>query len=181
MAQKIIENFPVKNIFLNSGKNNALEKEIMEKAFNKKIKVKNIHNYHLKIAEFTFNIYSLNNKLDENDDSLVIETEINGYKLLFMGDASAKSENYLLKKHHFNNIDILKVAHHGSNTSTSPNFVKKVNPKYSLLSVGENNIYNHPSLTVLKKLKNSVIYRTDKDGSVKFLFTNKLQIKKQSP
>lgn len=71
-------------------------------------------------------------------------------------------------------VDFLKVAHHGSNTSSSLSFLKKIRPKYSLISVGENN-YGHPSLEVLKNLQKytrSKIFVTREDGSIKFLFSS---------
>ena len=63
-------------------------------------------------------------------------------------------------------IDILKVGHHGSKTSSSKEFINYINPKISLISVGEDNKFNHPNEEVLNNLKNTIIYRTDKNGSV---------------
>ena len=83
-----------------------------------------------------------------------------------MGDASFKVEDYLLEKYNINNISFLKVGHHGSSTSSSYDFIKSINPKVSLISVGENNFYGHPSKEVLDTLSNSKIYRTDIDGGI---------------
>ena len=83
-----------------------------------------------------------------------------------MGDAEVNKENDILKKYNLYNIDILKVGHHGSNTSSSKYFIDKINPKYSIISVGKNNRYGHPKEEVLEILKNSKIYRTDLDGSI---------------
>ena len=94
-----------------------------------------------------------------------------------MGDAGAEVEEDLLKEYNLKDIDILKVGHHGSKTSSSKKFINSINPKYSIISVGENNSYGHPNKEVLDNLANSIIYRTDLDGSVKFTFTKKLQIK----
>ena len=89
-----------------------------------------------------------------------------------MGDASIKVENDLIKKYDLKNIDILKVGHHGSITSTSLEFVNKINPKYCIISVGKNNKYNHPSKEVINRLNKCIIYRTDKDGSIEFTIKN---------
>lgn len=84
-----------------------------------------------------------------------------------MGDASVEREKDILEKYNLSNIDFLKVGHHGSNTSSSESFINSINPKYSLISVGKNNRYGHPKGSVLDTLKNSTIYRTDLDGSIK--------------
>ena len=83
-----------------------------------------------------------------------------------MGDAGIEVEREMMKKYNFPNIDVLKVGHHGSKTSSSKEFIHEVNPKYSIISVGKNNWYHHPHDSVLDNLKNSKIYRTDQDGSI---------------
>jgi competence protein ComEC len=94
-----------------------------------------------------------------------------------MGDAGIEKEKDILNKYNLSNIDILKVGHHGSKTSSSNFFINKINPKYSIISVGKNNRYDHPNKEVLKNLNNSKIYRTDLDGSIMFkIKNNKLKI-----
>ena len=79
-------------------------------------------------------------------------------------------------------IDFLKVGHHGSDTSSSEKFINVTNPKYSIISVGENNKYGHPNKEVLDTLNDSKIYRTDQDGSIMFKIKNyKLKIETCSP
>ncbi len=70
-------------------------------------------------------------------------------------------------------VDVLKVGHHGSDTSSSINFINKIKPKYSVISVGHNNTYGHPKQSVLNNLSNSKIYRTDEVGSVSFKINKK--------
>ena len=119
---------------------------------------------------------------NENDNSNVIYTELDGYKFMFMGDASIKTEKEILKEYELPNIDILKVGHHGSRTSSSKEFIDELNPKYALISVGENNKFNHPNKEVLENLNNSKIYRTDQDGSIMFkIKNNKLKVETCSP
>ena len=100
---------------------------------------------------------------------------------MFMGDASTTTEKDILDKYNISNIDVLKVGHHGSRTSSGKDFINEINPKYSIISVGKNNRYGHPNKEVLNNLENSKIYRTDKDGSIMFkVKNNKLEIEKSS-
>ena len=172
-SKELISNFKVDNIYINNDNVNYYEKEINGIKFNNKyLKIDNVE------------IYSLNDKLydNENDNSLVLLIIIDGYKLLFMGDASSKVENDLVEKYNLKNIDILKVGHHGSNTSSGINFIKTINPKYSIISAGKNNKYGHPNKEVLNNLNESKIYRTDQDGSIIFkIENNKLKIEICSP
>ena len=101
---------------------------------------------------------------------------------MFMGDASITTEKEILNKYNLPNIDVLKVGHHGSKTSSSKEFINEINPKYSIVSVGKNNRYGHPNKEVLNNLEESKIYRTDQDGSIMFkIKNNKLKIETCSP
>ena len=180
-AINLVENFRVEKVIFNCGEFNDLEHDLI-KVLNKKknpyyacIKELNIDNnklYFLQTKEYD----------NENDNSNVIYTEIDGYKFMFMGDASITTEKEILKKYNLPDIDVLKVGHHGSKTSSSSEFIDKINPKYSIISVGKNNRYGHPNEEVLNNLDNSKIYRTDQDGSIMFkIKNNKLQIETCSP
>ena len=177
----LIKNVKIKNVIFNQGTYNNLELEII-----KALNMKNI-NYYQNIKELDFynnKLYFINNELsdNENDNSIVLYTSINGLKLLFMGDVGVDVEDKLIDTYNICNIDILKVGHHGSNTSTSLDFINYTNPKYSIISVGRNNRYNHPNDEVLDILKYTNIYRTDKDGSVVFkIKNNKFSIKTHTP
>ena len=95
-----------------------------------------------------------------------------------MGDAGVGREKDILDKYNLSDIDVLKVGHHGSNTSSSKEFIYEINPNYSIISVGKNNRYGHPNKEVLNNLSDSKIYRTDQDGSIMFkIRNNKLKIK----
>ena len=101
---------------------------------------------------------------------------------MFMGDAGIEKEKDLLDKYNVSNIDVLKVGHHGSKTSSSEEFINEMNPIYSIISVGKNNRYGHPNKEVLNVLDNSKIYRTDQDGSFMFkIKDNKLKIETCKP
>ena len=80
---------------------------------------------------------------------------------MFMGDASTTTEKEILSKYNLPNIDVLKVGHHGSKTSSGEEFINEINPKYSIISVGKNNRYGHPNIEVLNNLEKSRTYRTN--------------------
>ena len=163
-AINLINNFKVSNVIFNCGNYNNLEKELILALNNKKINYAScIKKLNVSRSSLYFlNTHEYNN---ENDDSNVIYFEYY-YKFLFMGDAGIKKEKNIIEKYNLNNIDFIKIGHHGSNTSSSKEFINEINPKYSLISVGKNNKYGHPNQSVLDTLKNSKIYRTDKDGSI---------------
>ena len=177
----LVNNFKVNKVIFNNDEYNDLELELIKVLKEKKIP------YYQDMKELSIdsnNLYFLNNKLydNENDNSNVIYTELNGNNLLLMGDAGVKVENDIIKKYNLNSINILKIGHHGSKTSSNKEFINNVNPEYSIISVGKNNRYGHPNEEVLVNLDNSTIYRTDKQGSIMFNFKkNKLQIETCSP
>ena len=97
---------------------------------------------------------------------------LNNYKFLFMGDAGVEVEEDLIEKYNIPDIDVLKVGHHGSKTSSGKEFIDEINSKYSIISVGKNNRYGHPNKEVLNTLENSKIYRTDQNGSIIYKIRN---------
>ena len=180
-AINLVNNFKVEKVIFNCGEFNDLEKELI-----KVLDKKHIKNYSC-IKELNIDknkLYFLQTKVydNENDNSNVIYTEFNGYKFMFMGDASSSTEKEILSKYNLPDIDVLKVGHHGSKTSSSNEFINEINPKYSIISVGKNNRYGHPNKEVLENLKETEIYRTDQDGSIMFkIKNNKLKIETCSP
>ena len=109
--------------------------------------------------------------VDKNDKSIVLYGNLCGFDFLFTGDISSRIEEKIVKDNPYLNVDVLKVAHHGSNTSTCEEFISVIKPEYSIISVGKNNYYGHPTETVLDILINngSLIYRTDTNGSIRFI------------
>ncbi len=126
-----------------------------------------------------------NNLIDEkllNNNSAVIKLNWkNNFKMLFTGDIEKIAENKILDKtnKYILQAEILKVAHHGSKSSTTNKFLEKVNPKIAIIGVGENNIFGHPAETVIKllKQKNIDIYRTDENGEISIKVNEKGKIK----
>ena len=180
-AINLVNNFKVKNVVFNCGEFNELEKELIKVLDKNKIK------YYSCIKELNID----NNKLhflqtkfydNENDNSNVIYTKLDGYKFMFMGDAGVEKEKDILNKYNISGIDVLKIGHHGSKTSSSKEFINEINPNYSIISVGKNNRYGHPNKEVLNNLSDSKIYRTDQDGSIMFkIKNNKLKIETCNP
>ena len=91
--------------------------------------------------------------------------------MLFTGDIEAIAEEKILdfykeKGESILKSDVLKVAHHGSKTSTTQSFFEKVNPKICLIGVGKNNMFGHPTTEVLERINATKIYRTDENGEI---------------
>lgn len=168
----LINNFQVKNVILNKGTFTDLEKELIKNLNKKKIPYQ-ININKINISNHT--IYLLNNTKynNENDNSIITYFTYQKYKFLYMGDASITTEDNLLENYNLNNISILKVGHHGSNTSSSKDFISQINPSISLISVGKNNIYHHPNKEVINNLSKSRIYRTDINNMVKLTINSK--------
>ncbi len=105
-----------------------------------------------------------NDKDDYNNCSIVIKMDFNNVSYLFTGDAEESVES----SRNWPHIDVLKVGHHGSNTSSSKNFLEQIKPEVALISVGQGNTYGHPTQATLKRLSNigAKIYRTDENGTI---------------
>lgn len=115
----------------------------------------------------------IRDKQSANENSLVLYTAIGGKSWLFTGDIDSDTERELLNRYPELHADVLKVAHHGSKTSTDPVFLQKLQPIYGLISVGENNTYGHPHASVMNALKeaNISIIRTDQNGAIQYHFS----------
>ena len=180
-AYYLVDNFKVEKVVFNGGEYNELELELISLLKEKDIAYEKAPDV-LKMGEYKLQFLNTSIYDNENDNSNVIYLEFNKYKFLFMGDAGVEKEKDILEKYNLKDIDVLKVGHHGSKTSSSKEFIKEVNPKYSIISAGKNNRYGHPNKEALDNLKNSKIYRTDQDGSIMFkIKNNKLKINTCSP
>lgn len=118
-----------------------------------------------------------------NNNSIVTKLHFKNFSALFTGDIEQIAEKEILKQYKDNsqllNSTILKVAHHGSKTSSTQEFLETVKPKISLIGVGENNKFGHPNDDVINRLENigSKIYRTDKMGEISIFVDKKGRIK----
>ena len=170
-AINLVENYRVEKVIFNCGEFNELEQDLIKVLDKKQIP------YYSCVKELNIDdnkLNFLNNKDydNENDNSNVIYTKLNNHKFLFMGDAGLEVEEDIIEKYNLQDIDVLKVGHHGSKTSSDEEFINEINPKYSIISVGKNNRYGHPNKEVINNLNNSKIYRTDEDGSIMFKIKN---------
>lgn len=110
----------------------------------------------------------------ENDRSVITMAKIGNKKFLFTGDAEKATEADVLAEKLNIDCDVLKVGHHGSNSSSTAAFLKAASPKYAAISVGKDNMYSHPSNKTIVALKNcgAEVYRTDKNGDISFYVEN---------
>ena len=133
-------------------------------------KVKNIiRDYEEKriIGDLTIEMLKSDNQYsDSNDCSLVMKLTLYDYTFLFTGDISVSVEEDLYEKYGKIDIDILKVSHHGSKSSSGNTLFKMIQPKIAMIGVKKNNLYKHPSIEVIERLerKGITILRTDEDG-----------------
>jgi competence protein ComEC len=109
-------------------------------------------------------------RLDPNDASIVGKLSFGKTKFFFEGDAGFEVENLILPKYNLDS-DVLKVGHHGSQYSSSQDFVDEVSPQYSVIEVGQGNTYGHPTQEAMDRIKSagSQIFRTDLDHTVEFV------------
>lgn len=113
-------------------------------------------------------ILGVNSTDDTNNSSIVLMIEYGETKFLFTGDAEREAEQVILESGADLSCDVLKVGHHGSDTSTSYVWLNEIMPKYAVISVGEGNTYNHPTDATLSRLRDADVttYRTDLNGDV---------------
>ncbi len=118
-----------------------------------------------------------------NNNSIVCKLSYINFSILFTGDIEQIAEKQILKQYKNNlkvlNSNILKVAHHGSRTSSIEEFIKAVKPKMALIGVGKDNKFGHPNEEVIDRLKNigCIIYRTDEHGEISLTINKKMQLK----
>jgi competence protein ComEC len=108
-----------------------------------------------------------------NDESLVLKISYGATSALLEGDAEKKTERQVVEENP--QADVLKVAHHGSATSTIPELLAAVRPRFAVISVGARNVYGHPRREVLDRLANAHVltHRTDMEGAVTFYLDGK--------
>jgi len=105
---------------------------------------------------------------NDNEESVIVKVEYGKFTILFTGDAGQEVEQMLIDKNRDIDVEVLKVGHHGSAGSSTSEFLQRVTPEVSVISVGEGNKHGHPSRPAMDRLKDagSKIYRTDKHGNV---------------
>jgi len=165
----IINNFNIHNVYLpNATTTTKTFENLIDAIENKKlnITIPNIGDT-ITLGESEIKIiYSGDDEKNLNNASIVTKLTFGKHKFLFTGDSTTTSEKDYLDKDI--DIDVLKVAHHGSDTSTSDKFLKATTPQYAIISVGKDNKYNHPSPKIVTRLEKytSNIYQTKDLGTI---------------
>lgn len=185
---EIIENIKVKNIIISKQveKSNEFENII------KKVKQENINIIQveagnvIKIDKDTYFkiLWPQNNNIITenalNNNAIVAKMHYKNFSILFTGDIEEKAELKIVDAYKENlKSTVLKVPHHGSSTSSTKEFIQMVKPRISLIGVGQNNKFGHPSIETIQTLKDygSMIYRTDLHGEITLTIDKKGQIK----
>lgn len=169
----LYNHFKIEKIYLNLGEEKKIEKEVIKE-------IKNVEKVHqeemFQIGNFT--MYQLNKEWkEENTSSSVFYVSHKKVNALLMGDATIDTETYLQKNYKLK-TDIIKIGHHGSDTSTSLSFLKATRPRLALISVGEDNIYNHPSKEVINRLiKEKIPFLTTIESGTITIFPEKEEVK----
>lgn len=161
----VINNFKIKNVLMPKKTTTTKTYEDVLKAIqnaNLKIKTPRVGDiFYVGMAKCE--VMGIENDAENlNENSIIIELTYGDKKFLFTGDAEVANE----KLRSWDDIDVLKVAHHGSRTSSSEEFLEQVKPEYAIISCGRDNDYGHPHQEVMDRLKGVKIYRTDEEGTI---------------
>lgn len=167
---KVIETFDIGSIYMPKViATSKTYENLLTTIMNKNLKIKTAKKDTKIIDEYNLKIEILSPREKEytniNNYSVVLKINYHNHKFLFMGDAEKEVEENLQGDL---SADIIKVGHHGSNTSSSKDFVKHVNPNYAIISVGNGNKYNHPHSDITKRWESTgaKIYQTNKEGTI---------------
>lgn len=166
---KVIDSLDIKNVYLPYSVTASKELEEVLDSLDKKdlsIIVPDIDDK-FTVGNTDCTILSVDNSEPSNLNlsSIVIRMVYNEQSYLFTGDMETKNES---AKSNWPKTNVLKVAHHGSNTSSSKKFLEAISPEVAIISCGLNNTYGHPKQTIIDRLEalNTMIYRTDVDGTI---------------
>ena len=164
----VVNDIPVKNVYVSNGDSDSKTySDFIYAMANKGLSPSvPLLNSEFKLGSGKFKVISAANEKDPNNNSLVLEYVNGNDKVLLMGDAEEKIEREL----DVSDVDLLKVGHHGSRSSSSSSFIDKINPKYAVILVGANNKYGHPHKETMDTLasKNIEIHRSDECGHIVF-------------
>ncbi|WP_419727309.1 ComEC/Rec2 family competence protein [Terrisporobacter petrolearius] len=167
----VINSIPVETVYVSNGDANTKTYSDFINAMSSKNLYPSVPllgaKFYLGTSEFK--VLSAANLNDVNDNSIVLEYTNGNDKILLMGDAGTDIERIIDTKE----VDLIKIGHHGSNTSSDMNFIKKINPKYAVITVGKNNRYGHPNKETMQTLKkeNIEVHRNDECGNILFKST----------
>ena len=167
----VINDFDIKNIYMPKIETTTKTfEDVLDSISNKNLKVTSPSKgeiFNIGDAKCEIMTDSILDKDNLNLSSIVIRLEFGNNSFLFMGDAEKENE----KTRQWPKTDVLKVGHHGSNTSTSQEFLEQISPKYGIIMVGKDNSYGLPKANILDRLNkaNVELYRTDENGTIVML------------
>jgi len=170
---EVIRNFEIGKVYMpNKTANTGIFEELLTEIENKGLKITVAKGYETILNEDNLEFVALGPVNDSytntNDYSIVTKIEYANISFLFTGDIEAEAELDLIEEGFNLKSDVLKVAHHGSSTSSTEEFLEEINPQYSVISLGKDNPYGHPHKEVLERLNNlgTKILRTDELGDI---------------
>ena len=173
-AIEVLKGIPIRKLLLDqSSEQTEIETKIIQVARAESVPVSNA-----KVGqswgedEVKFTVVQALETKEENDGSIVLHAHVGGYSWLFMGDVEEEGERQLLAHYTLPKIDVVKVGHHGSATSSSEEFIDRLAPKLAIVSVGPDNRYGHPDEEVLERFHNGgvSILRTDIQGTIRYTY-----------
>lgn len=191
ISSEIIEKLNVKNIIISKQFEQTEElKETIKTAKKKHTKIITVQAGDIiRIDKYTYFkiLWPAKEFIKENainNNSIVAKLYYKNFSIMFTGDIEEKAEKQILNKYSESilNSTVLKVAHHGSKSSSIEEFIKKVKPKISIIGVGANNKFGHPSINVIERLERngSKVYRTDTNGEITITINKKGKINVKS-
>ena len=177
-AAGVASKLPVKNVFLGAGAERPPDVQALLTVVGTKAniyrlqkgEVWNVGDCKIVVASASDRPFSTSAVTEENASSLVLQLSYQGHSLVFTGDADMETEENAMPL--LQSVDVLKVSHHGSDTSSSPYFLDYIRPRFGVISCGKHNRYGHPGKDTLERLvtRNIIPLRTDLMGAVKIVF-----------
>lgn len=170
----VVKKFKVNSIYMpEQSTDSEAYQNLINSCTDKNLSIQYLYKDDVLNIDNNINIYVLSPshiQEESNLNSIVFKLTFNNNSFLFMGDAEEPNEKEILHSFELNNINFIKIGHHGSNSSSSLEFIKKVNPDIATISCGYKNQYGHPHREVINNLKQNhvSIYRTDRIGDIVF-------------
>lgn len=172
----VLKNFKVENVITSGAKKETeLFNVWREELKNEKAKIYEARaGDRIKFNDLIINVLSPDDFLAQNakktnNSSIVAKVFYGKNSFLMLGDIEGEVEKNLTESGFILEVDVLKVAHHGSKTSSIQSFVDVVQPSYAIISVGKDNKFGHPASQVLERLNHFNILRTDEKGDIRFI------------
>ena len=167
-AVDLMNNLKVKNVYINSETNDSMTSKLIYKTISEhhiRHKIPNNREILYKEGDLSLTAYMPQGK-DDNEQSIINVLKYKDFEMLFMGDAGVDAFDNIKSSIPKNEIDVFKVGHHGAKGVIDYSMLNYINPKVSIISTGKN-IFGHPNRVTLDVLRNTDIYRTDRNNSIK--------------